>query len=666
MGAVENIINRLNVSDPEMNTSLGTPIRKIIDATGAEIEEMSLDNNLLQTRFDISGYSGQNLDDLCSLFGFARQQAKTSFGTVKVTRDIADSSLTISSGSAFFKPATNLTSQITFYSTTDIYVTTGQTVAYVPVVSATTGAINNVVANSITGTQSLSNVTVTNEESFIGGADYEDDASLRLRFKNTIFRNSVGTKDQYLAIASTFDNVSDYKLFGATSHATEYLTVVKHTPVGETDTPYLYVTTQAKDIANTQLSAVFNDGVSGRPCAVWVTRQNDGQTLSRFIDFTTKWLGDGITCIFEDTAVSGESAICYTGIETRLANTNVNADSVKIYAATDVDKVTLKNDKFDNSLFSSGILKRVVADDSNEYVVDYAYNCVSVGDIVIVEYNYTSSKKIIGHGSSLYVIGESVEQVQESRYIDFGLAEKVNHDNAMMWVRNNTDSNPSVGNAVVPLASVPAYSIGSTLSFASGTLVLTEGIDYWLLKDATAYANTIYCVDAIEFNMGGNTKLTTSIKQGITLVYEYDSLVKNMQDTIDTATPIATRCIVCKGTRRYFSIYVDVITRSYNKEQLQDIVSNALAEFFANMTMGDTLQVSDINRVVANIEGIDSCRLAYSSVKNDGGAPYNGGITEVQKDGTVREVFVTDVLMDADEIPMLYAAKVNTLTQEVW
>ena len=58
------IISALSVSDPSMDTSLGSPIRKIISAVAVQLADYRVDANTTNTLYAIDAVSGAELDYL--------------------------------------------------------------------------------------------------------------------------------------------------------------------------------------------------------------------------------------------------------------------------------------------------------------------------------------------------------------------------------------------------------------------------------------------------------------------------------------------------------------------------------------------------------------------------------------------------------------------------
>lgn len=190
----------LQASMPELDTSIGTPAAKILDAVAASIANAYVDNHLLTYTYDIDSKTDADLDQFVQLFGIARLPAKRASGTVTFTRD--------NSSAIVYIP---INCQITSSSETPIIVQTitgavmnpGVTSVTVPVLAVNAGPDGNVGANLLNNiTSPISGVTaVTNLSALTGGMDQETDTALRTRWKSTVFRNMAGTESMFLGIA---------------------------------------------------------------------------------------------------------------------------------------------------------------------------------------------------------------------------------------------------------------------------------------------------------------------------------------------------------------------------------------------------------------------------------------------------------------------------------
>lgn len=198
------MVSALQASIPDLDTSPGTPTRKILDAVAESIAEAYSDSHLIQYQYDIDSKMGGDLDDFCALFGITRLPAVRAQGVVTFTRP----NDAYASGSALvIAPGTQVLAltnpPVTVQTTVSSVLNPGQLTADIPVQAVTAGSAGNVAAGLlITLGTGLTGVTsVVNANPLTGGSDPESDAALRTRFKQTVFRSLAGTQSMYQAIA---------------------------------------------------------------------------------------------------------------------------------------------------------------------------------------------------------------------------------------------------------------------------------------------------------------------------------------------------------------------------------------------------------------------------------------------------------------------------------
>jgi len=201
------MIQVLAVSDPDLDTSVGTTPRKIIDMVAEQLAEQGATQDLLSYRFDIDSKHGADLDDFVAMFGFSRLAARRANGVVTLFRPApAPQSIYIPAGTQV--STADPTTPVVFATVAPAYLAKGTSSVEIPIVAVVGGAAGNVAANTITillnGIESLSSSTV-NTYATSGGSNEETDEALIARFKRTVFRSIAGTEDMYLGVALEAD-----------------------------------------------------------------------------------------------------------------------------------------------------------------------------------------------------------------------------------------------------------------------------------------------------------------------------------------------------------------------------------------------------------------------------------------------------------------------------
>lgn len=216
----------LSVSEPDLDTSIGTPIRKILDAVSEAISEAYADRYLLQYQYDIDSRSGSDLDAFVALFGFARIPARRASGSVLFQRSVvATQSTVIPAGTQL---ATSDSPPVIVQTVSPVIFPQSSLSVTAPVQAVSGGASSNLAANSIVRLVSpVEGVgAVSNPSSLTGGTDGESDTQLRDRFKRTLFRNLAGTEDMYLGVAINDPDVSAAVVLGPSEKYRERIEVV--------------------------------------------------------------------------------------------------------------------------------------------------------------------------------------------------------------------------------------------------------------------------------------------------------------------------------------------------------------------------------------------------------------------------------------------------------
>ncbi len=231
----QNIRAKLKLVDPDISTEPLTPERKIIDTVAETIAEAEVDNFVLNYQMDIDTKIGADLDKFVALFGFARQGGRRATGTVTLSRATpADRDIVIPIGTQVIKPASSVSNVVIYQTTATVFMYKSTTSVEASIECTTSGPQGNQPAGAIVALStnaSISDIsTVRNENATSGGTSIETDPELRVRFKNTIFRNITGTQDQYLALAISSKFSKKANIIGPQSRFIEYLQVTNNKP----------------------------------------------------------------------------------------------------------------------------------------------------------------------------------------------------------------------------------------------------------------------------------------------------------------------------------------------------------------------------------------------------------------------------------------------------
>jgi uncharacterized phage protein gp47/JayE len=224
------IIANLAVVEPDLDTSIGSTIRKMIDALAEQIAEAYADNNISSYQYSIDTLSAGALDDFTANFGFTRFVARSSTGIVTFARPAAQTSTPVQA--VYIPPGTTVgttdTPAITFVTLIGSTLVSSAASIDIPIIGITTGQASNVPATSIINIITpLSNIaSITNAAATSGGSDAESDSAYRTRFKATIFRGFLGTTASFNGTALENPNVQRAVTIGSSLTHTEQIQII--------------------------------------------------------------------------------------------------------------------------------------------------------------------------------------------------------------------------------------------------------------------------------------------------------------------------------------------------------------------------------------------------------------------------------------------------------
>ena len=193
------IVAALAVSEPDLDTSVGSITRKIIDAVSAQIASATMDTQMLSYQYDINSMTGAALDSFVQLFGMSRFPAARSTGVVTFSRATATDTVTAPVGSQ----VASADGSVVVQTLTAGVLNTADLSVSVPVQSVVAGPAGNVAAGTLTQIMTpVSEITAaTNVNALTGGANQETDTQLQARWTATVFKNMAGTSQMFLGIA---------------------------------------------------------------------------------------------------------------------------------------------------------------------------------------------------------------------------------------------------------------------------------------------------------------------------------------------------------------------------------------------------------------------------------------------------------------------------------
>lgn len=226
---VDRLRQHLRTVDPDLDTSVGSVTRKIIDMVAEGISEVYGNQDLLTYAFDVESKSGGDLDEFVQVFGFFRTESRRATGSVTFSRNSpATEDISIPLGAQVIARGNRV---VTVSTSVPATLLKGETSVSVPVRAVAGGVDGNLEPNSLT--QLASNLqgigSVTNDSSLSGGRSAESDDELRARFRRTLFSSLAGTEESYLGLALEDDDVTHANIVGIAKRHREQIEITAGT-----------------------------------------------------------------------------------------------------------------------------------------------------------------------------------------------------------------------------------------------------------------------------------------------------------------------------------------------------------------------------------------------------------------------------------------------------
>ena len=165
-----------------------------------------------------------------------------------------------------------------------------------------------------------------------------------------------------------------------------------------------------------------------------------------------------------------------------------------------------------------------------------------------------------------------------------------------------------------------------------------SGVDFQLVEDTTSENHgSIYSLDKIVWLSGGNKPANS---ESYTISYAYNKLISDVQTEIDLPanTLIASDVLVREATKVLVDISMSVaITSGTSSTDAIDQIETEIANYFATLTMSDSLEQSDIIYYLRDrLSFIDNITVPFLNIARRG----NTGTTDLT--ATKFEYFAID------------------------
>jgi uncharacterized phage protein gp47/JayE len=616
-----NMVQQLRLLDPSVSAEVGTPERKIIDTFAQELANAQIDLAQLDGGFDLDSKFGKDLDNFLSIFGFARQRGSQATGYVTFSRSVASTYvIPIPSGTQLTATTTGgsgVEIALNFATTSFGEIPAGETSVTIPVRSLTVGSIGNVAASKITGfarNPIIGVTTVTNDVPTTGGTDVETDAALKIRFKNTVFRNLAGTQDQYLALAVSTAFTTKANVVGPISRYQEYIQV-----------PDVDDATADPDsgVSGNGAAGEYTSALSSIPYSKHVYSDLPYYVTNGEVTGTTIFYRGEVDFILNTTDVARDKGDAYRGRvdETGL---NVNTDSstdfqpnvtfFNVFTLSDEEVVALRPG--DIVLFEHAYMSDASRNDYERQLL----NCV---DVFINGHNETQADAITVKPSSTFASTNQFVTNSASRFY-FENFRRV----------GNPERRPVVGNFFQPLFWTPVVELPEKIVTATGTYLL--GVHYWPVEDVSDIGRSVRARTGIEWNStvlsetaeseneqyAGPTIIANTAESLEVAGYFYDKNIVDLQASLEANKQITTDVLAHQARIRYFKLDLTVMyTQGANISNVNSQIEIAVQNLFEGAYFGTTIQLSDLLQSIHNINGVDNVRWSRDITEKEGSYP---------------------------------------------
>lgn len=559
---VNRMRSQLAVTEPNLDTSVGTVSRKILDAVGEALSEASVDNYLIEYQYDIDAKSGAELDRFVELFGFTRLAARRATGIVTVSLAAARPSNFVLPTGAQFSTLDNPSVQ--FVSIVPAVILAGETSVDVPVQAVDGGARGNVPAYSITSVlaSQSAGVSIRNIQATTGGQDAESDGQLRLRFRRTVFRKMAGTADSFLSVALEDPDVTHANVIGSEKVRREQIALTA-----------------------TEDSEAFVHGESTLAGAVYI--YPDSAVFGPFID-------DG------DIRVEGSDYdfVVVQGTESSEASAGIKS---------------LSGGTEGEPRVPDGI-----------YELEYAYTPQASRNKPYL--GVTNRVDLWVKGQRVREASETVlypAPIPENVSSTFDSATTVGPD-VSDFVRVD-ESQPDVGNVFVPLSFGPIVTVPSSINIiapdgSSTTTYYSDDTEseqrFWVVHEEAPFGWSPRSRFGLEITAGENAETPFEDPPDgslIQLEYNYNDVPRTIERNIQDWRLITSDVRAHQARLWYLTMnFVVLPNQRFTGTELQYEIGLVVNDYINRLGFTETIQASDILAAAHSANGVDAVRWANS------------------------------------------------------
>jgi uncharacterized phage protein gp47/JayE len=686
------IIANLAIVEPDLDTSVGVTIRKMIDAFAEQIAEAYADNDISTFQYSVDAVSGSALDDYLSNFGFQRFQAKPSTGSVTFSRPPSQSStsplnIIVMSGTSL---STTATYPVLFQTLITTTFPSGQVAITIPVVASIAGSAGNVPSLAIQNIQTpLRGISgVANALATSGGTDAESDSVFRARFKTTVFRGFLGTEASFNGTVLENTNVTRSVTIGSALIHQEQLNIINGTATSVLqDYQYIIPYNQFLQDDNSNflnlgvdwslsnstflisnptiaptLAAVAGTGsfVAATNYSLtycWLTET--GATAQSPAGTITEATNDANVSLFVPTPPTFATGMMVLGNASGSFKPLVSIAFNQTPAPTSVAPLILTSPTQSSAYTSANA---PTTNTTGTQVIVTSLNSTTCPDGIYelqLDYVPYESRNNINSGITnrvdIYTDGSNIQTANQVlsfyNYMSTNVPVISPDPTSPYYFMNYTRQNgffATIGNLLIPLSNVPVYSLPATINAPFGGQNRTLGAnatfalntDYWQIENTGPTGGSNNSIDGIEWLATDYYGSNSPPAAGSTLQltgnqsYEFNALPQQLEVSINQWGFTNQDIWLHQATPVFLNFNLVVILQTgQSASSVSSTIAQALSSLVPTIPLGGVLETSAIISAVTQVIGVQTVRFATSGDATAAGTA-NYAIQSIAPNGT--------------------------------
>jgi hypothetical protein len=708
------IVSALGVTIPDLDTSIGTPTRKIIDAVSEVVAEAYVDQFFLGYSYDIASLTGASLDDFVNLFGMTRFGARRATGVATFAAPAAALQATsVPSGTAI---ATNDSPPVIFTTLITAVMPIGAVSIDVPIIAQVGGSNGNVPPNAVVnfGTPMTGFSNVANTNATFGGSDAESDDALRNRFANTVFRNMAGTEQMFLGVAQENPNTVLANVIGAakthleqiqitgtkgqsTIQAAQYVYPINYIFGPDIDSQqilnpginYTYDPTTFAMTAPTFVVGNLALVTSGGTFASGVARfyriawGNDWGTTpaSAEATITTNAVNQGIRLTIPAAPLNAQWVYIYGSGTT---NTEVLLAIIPISQTTWTDNASYTGTQAYPTVNTAGYSPTITSVDPincPDGIYDFQF-------MYVPQASRNNPANGITNKIDIYVQGDDEQQANDTVIWSGATTFNSVANDPMNFTKyiHPDLTRPTPGNYFLPLTFAPVTVLPATITVSAiggapvstapsqvgsiiyasdsgtgtevGALTYYYGVDYFLVNNSTNLGGSPHSVSGIEWRSvanGGNPVPPANSLLPVT--YNYNAVPREVETAMNLWRLVTTD-VWCHAAKQMLlnTTFVVVLASGYTAATVLGPIQTAVQGVMSVVGFDGILSASEILTAVGQVTGVLAVRFATQADATAAGST-NWAIQQINSAAGIIQTFayanrVTDVYFPDDTVPV--------------